>query len=137
MARTSFTLKILSQLLRRPVRCSIRIQHRPVARLSIQKLAFGSDVALARFWQRRRRGALSMIFDKRFRSDEHTRAFVVAEADERGWEVREEEDNEVIKRAWLHDWKRVESTMLRFAIRAMQMQSSGWTEVHTPVSTVV
>jgi hypothetical protein len=78
-----------------------------------------------------------MIFTKRFRSAAHTRSFVVGGPDERGWEVREEEDNEVVKRAWLHDWHRVEHAMMRFAIQAMQLESAGWTEVHTPASSVV
>jgi hypothetical protein len=78
-----------------------------------------------------------MVFAKRFRSNEHTRSFVVGNADERGWEVREEEDNEVVKRTWLHDWHRVENAMMRFAIRAMQLQNAGWTEVQTPASSVV
>jgi hypothetical protein len=78
-----------------------------------------------------------MIFAKRFRSQAHTRSFVVGEADVRGWEVREEEDNEVVKCTWLHDWHRVENAMMRFAIQAMQLESAGWTEVHAPVSSVV
>jgi hypothetical protein len=78
-----------------------------------------------------------MIFAKRFRSAAHTRSFVVGEPDDRGWEVREEEDNEVVKRTWLHDWHRVESTMTRFAIEAMHLEDAGWTEVHTPASSVV
>jgi hypothetical protein len=78
-----------------------------------------------------------MIFTKRFRSQDHTRVFVVGNADERGWDVRVEEDNEVVKRTWLHDWHRVENAMMRFAIQAMQLQRAGWTEVHAPASSVV
>jgi len=78
-----------------------------------------------------------MIFAKRFRSQDHTRAFVVGNADERGWEVREEEDNEIVRRAWLHDWHRVENAMMRFAIQSTQLESAGWTEVHLPASSVV
>ena len=78
-----------------------------------------------------------MIFAKRFRSQDHTRTFVVDEGDDRGWEVREEEDNEVVKRTWLHDWHRVENAMMRFGIQATQLQSAGWTEVQTPASSVV
>lgn len=77
-----------------------------------------------------------MIFAKRFRSQHHTRSFVV-NAEVRGWEVRVEEDNEVVKLTLLHDWHRVENAMMRFTIQATQMQSAGWTEVHAPASSVV
>ena len=78
-----------------------------------------------------------MVFAKRFRSQEHTRSFVVSNADERGWEVREEEDNEVVKTTRLYDWHRVENAMMRFTIQATQLQSDGWTEVQAPASSVV
>ena len=78
-----------------------------------------------------------MIFAKRFRSQAHTRSFVVGEAHGRGWEVREEEDNEVVKCTCLHDWHRVESAMMRFGIQAIQLENAGWTEVHIPASSVV
>jgi len=78
-----------------------------------------------------------MIFAKRFRSQDHTRSFVVGPADERGWEVREEQDDEIVKRTWLHDWHRVENAMMRFALEAMQLQRAGWVEIQTPASSVV
>jgi hypothetical protein len=70
-----------------------------------------------------------MIFSKRLRSQDHIREFVVDDADERGWEVREEEDHQVVKRTWMHDWHRVESAILRFGLEAMQLQRAGWVEV--------
>jgi hypothetical protein len=70
-----------------------------------------------------------MIFAKCLRSQDHTRAFLVNSADVRGWEVLEEEDDQVVRRTRLHDWHRVENAMMRFAIRATQLQSAGWTEI--------
>ena len=78
-----------------------------------------------------------MIFTRRLRSDHHTRSFVVDEAADRGWEIREERDNQVVKRTWMHDWHRVEGAMMRFAIEATDLQNAGWTEVHTPASSTV
>jgi hypothetical protein len=78
-----------------------------------------------------------MIFSKRYRSQDHTRAFVVDHARERGWEVWEEEDDAVVKRIRLHDWHRVECAIMRFSIQATRLQSDGWTEVHAPASSVV
>lgn len=70
-----------------------------------------------------------MIFTKRLRSKDHVKEFVVGEADARGWEVREEMDDRVVRRAWLHDWHRVENAMMRFALEATQLQRAGWVEV--------
>lgn len=70
-----------------------------------------------------------MIFAKRLQSQEHIKAFVVDEADDLGWEVREEEDHRIVKRTWLHDWHRVESVMMRFTVEAIQLQRAGWVEV--------
>jgi hypothetical protein len=74
-----------------------------------------------------------MIFSKRLQSQEHIKTFVVDEADERGWEVREEEDYQVVKRTWMHDWHRVENAMMRFGLEASQLQRAGWVEVSNAV----
>jgi hypothetical protein len=76
-----------------------------------------------------------MIFSKQLRSHDHIRRFVVGEADERGWEVREEEDNEVVKRTWVHDWHRVENAILRFMVEAVYLRGAGWTEVPSSSAT--
>ena len=73
-----------------------------------------------------------MVFSKRLRSEDHIREFVVDEADDRGWEVREEQDDLVVRRTWLHDWQRVEAAMMRFAVQAMQLRKAGWVEVPAP-----
>ena len=78
-----------------------------------------------------------MIFAKRLQSRDHTRSFMVNKAEGHGWEVREEQDDEVVKRAWLHDWHRVESAIMRFGLEAMQLQNAGWIEVQAPASSVV
>ena len=72
-----------------------------------------------------------MIFAKQLRSQEHTRGFVVGEAAEHGWEVREEEDSRIVKRTWLHDWHRVENAIMRFMAESVQLRSAGWIEVPT------
>jgi hypothetical protein len=74
-----------------------------------------------------------MIFSKLLRSEDHTREFVVDNADERGWEVREEQDQRIVKRTWMRDWHRVETAMMRFGLEAMQLQRAGWVEVSKTV----
>jgi hypothetical protein len=70
-----------------------------------------------------------MIFTKRLLSEDHVREFVVGDADERGWEVREEQDHRVVRRTWLHDWHRVENAMMKFAVESINLQRAGWVEV--------
>lgn len=70
-----------------------------------------------------------MIFSKQLRSHDHTRTFVVGEADDRGWEIREEADNQIVRRTWLHDWHRVENAILRFMAEAVTLRGAGWTEI--------
>lgn len=74
-----------------------------------------------------------MLFTRRLRSQEHIKTFVVDEADDRGWEVREEEDHLVVKRTRLHDWHGVEKAMMRFGLEATQLQRVGWVEVSNTV----
>lgn len=74
-----------------------------------------------------------MIFSKRLQSQDHTREFVVDNADERGWEVREEQDDRVVKRTWMHDWHRVENAIMRFGLEAVQLQRAGWVEMSNTV----
>ena len=78
-----------------------------------------------------------MIFSKRLRSHDHTRTFVVGESHGGSWEVREEEDNQVVKRTWLHDWHGVEKAMMKFAIQAISLENAGWTEVQTAEPSIV
>lgn len=73
-----------------------------------------------------------MIFSRRLRSRGHVREFVVGEADDRGWEVREEEDHRILRRTWMQDWHRVENAMMTFAIEALQLERAGWVEVPVP-----
>ena len=74
-----------------------------------------------------------MIFSKRLQSHERIKTFVVDEADERGWEVREEENHRVIRRTQMEDWHHVENAIMRFALEATQLQRAGWVEISNTV----
>ena len=69
-----------------------------------------------------------MIFSRRLRGDDHVREFHVGRTDE-GWEVREEEDHQVVRRRLMDDWHRVENAMMKFALEATRLQQAGWVEV--------
>ena len=46
---------------------------------------------------------------------------------EAGWEVREEHDHEVVRRSIYRDWQRVERAQSLFALRAAELEQTGWT----------
>ena len=70
-----------------------------------------------------------MTFMKRLFNSGHTLEFKIEDANDLGWEVREEEDDRIVKRAWLHDWRRVEQTMTLFSVRAGRLEQAGWVEI--------
>ena len=71
-------------------------------------------------------------FTKRLKFQGHERRFTIQPTGG-GWEVREEEDHQVVKRTWMHDWHRVENAMMRFALESTQLQRAGWVEVSNTV----
>ena len=77
------------------------------------------------------------MFAVRLRRKEHTRRYSISPWEQGGWEVTREEDRELTHRVCYHDWHRVENAMMRFAIQSMQLENAGWTEIHTPASSVV
>jgi hypothetical protein len=70
-----------------------------------------------------------MIFSRLLQSEHHTLAFVVGKAGERGWEIRKEADNRIVRRTTLGDWHRVEAAITLFRIEATELRSAGWVEI--------
>lgn len=70
-----------------------------------------------------------MIFARRFGSNGRTLGFSVDRDAEAGWEVRQEEDNRVVKVTHCHDWHRVESMMALFQLKASELEQDGWQEL--------
>jgi hypothetical protein len=58
----------------------------------------------------------------------HVRRFVITAQPNVGWEVREEEDNGVVRCAYYEDWHRVERARRTFALEAQSLHQSGWIE---------
>lgn len=67
-------------------------------------------------------------FEKRVRKADHTRRYSIQPTSS-GWEVREEQDSEVIRQACYTDWHRVERAKRVFALRVSTLQENGWQEV--------
>jgi hypothetical protein len=68
-----------------------------------------------------------MSLDRRLNNQEHVHRFVVTR-DVGGWEVREEKDSAVLRRAHRQDWHCVERDINLFEITALALKREGWIE---------
>jgi hypothetical protein len=57
-----------------------------------------------------------------------TRRFTITHLESSGWDVREEQDSRILRRAVYRDWHRVERATLAFALQAQSLIESGWVE---------
>lgn len=69
------------------------------------------------------------MYRRELQRDGHTRRFLIIPVKGQGWEVREEQDREILSRRQLNDWHRVEGRRLMFATEVAQLRAAGWTEV--------
>ena len=68
------------------------------------------------------------MYARTLRKDEQTRRFTITESRGSGWEVRDEQDNQLLKHAQYSDWHRVERAKTAFAATAEALVNAGWTE---------
>jgi hypothetical protein len=68
------------------------------------------------------------MYKRIFRKADQTHRFLITNHTRDGWEVREEEDSQVIWSVRYTDWHRVERAKMAFATQALNLQSSGWKE---------
>ena len=68
------------------------------------------------------------MYKRTFPKADQTHRFVITNADGSVWEVREEQDSQVIWRVLYTDWHRVERARMNFAAHAVSLESSGWKE---------
>ena len=67
-------------------------------------------------------------FVKNLQKETHTRRYSIRTT-ESGWEVREEQDQEILRRSCYQDWHRVERARLRFTLKLDVLREQGWREV--------
>jgi hypothetical protein len=65
------------------------------------------------------------MFAKELQHAGHVRRFSIREHAV-GWEIREEEDNEVLKQVYHSDWHRVERALNVFRMQIGLLEQSGW-----------
>ena len=68
------------------------------------------------------------MYKRTFRKADQTHRFVITNTAGTGWEVREEQDSQVIWRVRYTDWHRVERARMNFAVHAINLELSGWKE---------
>lgn len=68
---------------------------------------------------------MSHMFTRSLRNAEHTRRYTIAETPA-GWEVRQEQDSQVVRRVQYHDWHRVERARRSIAHEVRELEAAGW-----------
>ena len=66
------------------------------------------------------------MFARELRKDDHVKRFLIQEMGHDGWEIREEQDDQVLRRVCYTDWHRVERAMLGFTRRIGALEQTGW-----------
>lgn len=67
-------------------------------------------------------------FVRVLRKEQHTRRYSI-EVTGSGWEVREEQDQEVLRRSHYQDWHRVERAWRGFTLVVNGLREDGWHDV--------
>jgi hypothetical protein len=68
------------------------------------------------------------MYARTFHKADQTRRFIITNLQSDGWEVREEQDAEILRRVRYTDWHRVERARMAFAQLAMSLEDAGWVE---------
>ena len=68
------------------------------------------------------------MFAKELRQAGHTKRFSISSAGSDGWEVRVEQDSEVVRRVYYTDWHRVERAALLISRQVSELEEDGWLE---------
>jgi hypothetical protein len=68
----------------------------------------------------------AIMFAKELRQEGHTRKFSIQELGRDGWEVREEQDDRVLKQICYTDWHRVERALHMFNLQIGELEGRGW-----------
>lgn len=66
------------------------------------------------------------MFVKELHRAGHTRKFSIQDVGKAGWEVRDEQDNRVLKRVNYTDWHRVERALNMFNLQIDALEAAGW-----------
>ena len=68
------------------------------------------------------------MYARTLRKAEQERRFSIVDAGPAGWEVRHEQDRQVVKRVLYDDWHRVERARMAIVHEAETLKGAGWDE---------
>jgi hypothetical protein len=68
------------------------------------------------------------MYARSLRKASQTRRFIIRTNGAAGWQVIDERDAEIVRSVSYDDWHRVERAKAVFAIEAVTLRESGWTE---------
>ena len=68
------------------------------------------------------------MFAKELRQAGHIKRFTISQAGAEGWEVKVEQDNDVVRQVYYQDWHRVERAAQLMRLQVSQLEESGWQE---------
>jgi hypothetical protein len=66
------------------------------------------------------------MFLRELRQAGHTRRLSISPRGAEGWEVRDVQDDHVLKQALYTDWHRVERAVQMFTVLVADLESRGW-----------
>ena len=66
------------------------------------------------------------MFSKELRFAGHVKRFLISGMGRDGWEVREEQDEQVVKQIRYTDWHRVERALGMFTLEIGELEDKGW-----------
>jgi hypothetical protein len=66
------------------------------------------------------------MFTKELRQAGHVRRFTIRESAGEGWEVREEQDSQLVRQVQYRDWHRVERARMRIDEQVSELEDRGW-----------
>ena len=66
------------------------------------------------------------MYTRSLRKEFHTRMFTIRPAGASGWEVRDQTDGSIVKRAVYDDWHRVERALALFQREEEALRAGGW-----------
>ncbi len=69
------------------------------------------------------------MFSIRLRhDDDRTRSYSISSLGEAGWEVKLEQEGELTRHVYYHDWHRVERMLALFQLEVTNLTEHGWRE---------
>ena len=68
------------------------------------------------------------MFAKELTQAGHIKRFTISNAGAAGWEVRVEQDSQVVRSVCYTDWHRVERAAQMMRVQVFELEQSGWLE---------